>query len=359
MCVGKVIHGGALWQPGIRCVRDYDSVIAADVNDAWYPPSPRVLEAIAEWAPCANHSPDTACRRLVGALSDKFRVDAEAIRIGAGSSDLLHHIVMSSVRQGDEVLTLEPTYAEYAHAAALAGGRVRTVVLDPGAGFAADVEQIVEAVRRGPRLCVICNPNNPTGSVIPRAGLLRIVHAAAPETLVLLDEAYIDFRPEDSLFADVPDYPNLAVVRTFSKVYAMAGLRVGFAAIGEGFLTAFDEHGRPPWPVNLLGLRAAEAALEDDDFIRERVVECNQLKDQLIRDLLAPVIQSSTSYFLIDLAGSKLGAVDLLERLKSQGVFLREFSGFSDLWPDRFARVTIQSASNNDRIYLLINSLLA
>jgi histidinol-phosphate aminotransferase len=359
MCVGKVVHGGALWQPGIRCVGDYDSIIAADVNDAWYPPSPRVLQAIAEWAPCANHSPDTSCRRLVGALSDKFRVDADAIRVGAGSSDLLHHIVMSSVRPGEEVLTLEPTYAEYAYAARLAGGRVRTVVLDSGTGFVADVEQIVEAIRRGPRLCVICNPNNPTGSVIPRAGLLRIVDAAAPDTLVLLDEAYIDFRPEDSLFADVPDYPNLAVVRTFSKAYAMAGLRVGFAAIGEGLRRGFHEYGRPPWPVNLLGLRAAEVALEDDDFIRRRVVECNQLKDRLIRGLLAPAIQSSTNYFLIDLAGNKLGVGDLLERLRSQGVFLREFSGFSALWPDRFARITVQSAPNNERISLLLNNLFA
>jgi histidinol-phosphate aminotransferase len=236
---------------------------------------------------------------------------------------------------------------------------LRTVILDPGTGFTADVEQIVEAVRRGPRLCVICNPNNPTGSVIPRAGLLRIVDAAAPDTLVLLDEAYIDYRPDDSLFADVPEHRNLAVVRTFSKAYAMAGLRVGFAAIGEGFRRAFDEYGRPPWPVNLLGLRAAEVALEDDDFIRQRVVECNQLKDQLILGLLAPAIQSYTNYFLIDLAHRKLGAVDLLEGLRSQGVFLREFSGFSALWPDRFARITVQSAPNNDRISILINNFIA
>src|SRR5579863_8463402 len=173
--VGKVVHGGALWQPKIGGVRDYDSIIAADVNDAWYPPSPRVLEAITEWAPFANHSPDTSCRRLVDALAQKFQVGHDAIRIGAGSSDLLHHIILSLVGPGDEVLTLEPTYAEYAYAAKLGGAEVRTIVLDPDTGFAADVDKIVEAMRGRPRLCVICNPNNPTGAIIRRNDLLRIV----------------------------------------------------------------------------------------------------------------------------------------------------------------------------------------
>jgi histidinol-phosphate aminotransferase len=356
--VGKVVHGGTLWQPKIGRVGDYDSIIAADVNDAWYPPSPRVLAAIAEWAPRANHSPDTSCRRLIDALSAKFRVDREAVRIGAGSSDLLHHILMSSIRPGDEVLTLEPTYAEYAHVAALAGGNVQRLVLDPNAGFVPDVDEIVKAVRRRPRLCAICNPNNPTGSVILRKDLLRMVDAAGPETIVLVDEAYIDFSARESVFADVQEHSNLVVVRTFSKAYAMAGLRVGFAALGQGLRKPFDERCRPPWPVGLLGLRAAEAALDDDEFVASRVVECIQLKFQLTQDLQASTIPSCTHYFLLDLAGKVIAADNLLEKLKREGVFLRSLSGFSDRWPERFVRVTVQGATDNIRMQLLINKFL-
>jgi histidinol-phosphate aminotransferase len=356
--VKRVVHGGALWQPKIGGEGDYESIIAADVNDAWYPPSPRVLEAIAEWSPRANHSPDTSCRRLIDAASNKFQVDPGAIRIGAGSSDLLHHIIQSSIGPGDEVLTLEPTYAEYAYAATHAGGKVRTILLDPDAAFAADVELIMDAMRHGPRLCVICNPNNPTGAVIRRSDLLRIVEAAPPETIVLIDEAYIDFCLAESVFADVQEHRNLAVVRTFSKAYAMAGLRVGFAAIGQSLHKAFDGRGRPPWPVSLLGLRAAEAALEDDEFVRSRVAECVLLRQQLIQQLNVSTIPSSTHYFLLDLATSSIKAEALLERLESEGIFLRRFSGFSNRWPDRFVRLTVQSRWKNERISLSINILV-
>jgi aspartate/methionine/tyrosine aminotransferase len=109
------------------------------------------------------------------------------------------------------------------------GSQVRTIVLDPEMGFLADSDRILEGLSSSPRLLVICNPNNPTGAVIPRNDLLRIVAAAAPDTMVLVDEAYIDFCPQDSVFGFVRDHPNLAVVRTFSKAYALAGLRVGFA----------------------------------------------------------------------------------------------------------------------------------
>jgi histidinol-phosphate aminotransferase len=355
--VRKVVHGGALSQPGIATAGDYDAIIAADVNDAWYPPSPRVLEAIAEWAPRAHHSPDTSCRRLIDALAQKFQLERDAIRIGAGSSDLLHHTILSLLRPGDELLTLEPTYAEYGYAARLAGAEVRTIVLDPDTQFVAGPDRILEEVSRSPRLLAICNPNNPTGSVIPRSDLLRIA-AASPNTMVLVDEAYIDFCPQDSVLGDVQDHPNLAVVRTFSKAYAMAGLRVGFAALGADLREQFDHRGRPPWPVNLLGLRAAEAALADDDYLALRITECLRLKNELQAALLISTIPSVTHYFILDLAPTRLNASHLLEQLRSERVFLRDFSGFSDQWPDRFLRVTVQSPTNTALISSLINKLL-
>ena len=95
------VHGGALWQPNIRASTDYDSIVAADVNYAWYPPAPRVLEAIAQWAPRANHSPDTSGLALREAIARHFSISLGAIRLGAGSSDLLHHIISSRVSAGD------------------------------------------------------------------------------------------------------------------------------------------------------------------------------------------------------------------------------------------------------------------
>ena len=128
--MNHAIHGGAHWQPRIRTAADYAGIIAADVNDAWYPPAPEVLEAVATWAPHANHSPDTTGHALVEAIAEAFAVPVEAIRLGAGSSDLLHHLIAALAGPGDEVLTLDPTYAEYARVAHLCRASVRTVPLD-------------------------------------------------------------------------------------------------------------------------------------------------------------------------------------------------------------------------------------
>jgi hypothetical protein len=102
------IHGGALWQPCVHRVEDYARIVAADVNDAWYPPAPAVLQAVARWSRHSNHSRDTSCGLLARAVSKHFAIPEDAVRIGAGASGLLHHFIQSVAGTGDEVLTLSP-----------------------------------------------------------------------------------------------------------------------------------------------------------------------------------------------------------------------------------------------------------
>ncbi len=354
------IHGGALWQPQIQGVSDYDLIVAADVNDAWYPPAPRVLETLAEWSPRVHHSPDSTGRRLCEVISRHYAIPPESIRLGAGSSDLLHHIISSCLNPGDELLTLSPTYAEYARAAHLAAAQVRTIPLDPADRFQASADRVLEAVRPATRLIALCNPNNPTGAVLSRSEVLRVLDNLPEQTFVLIDEAYIDFAPDESLLGDAPEFENLAVVRTFSKAYAMAGLRVGYAALGARVRGRFDLRGRPPWPVGLLGLRAAEVALEERCYVQCRISEFGVLKSALQAAITeevpahalpkAAVLPSLTHYFLVDLEGTGVAVPELLGRLRDQGIFLRDLCGFCDLYHDRFIRITTQSAPDNPRI---------
>jgi histidinol-phosphate aminotransferase len=332
-----VIHGGALWQPRIRAAADFDTIVAADVNDAWYPPAPRVLETIAEWAPCINHSPDTSGRSLLDAIATHYGIPVESIVLGAGSSDLLHHIISCSVAGGDEVLTLDPTYAEYRRAALLAGASVRTI----------DINHLD---RSKPRLIAICNPNNPTGQVLARSELLRIVREVPRHTYVVVDEAYIDFAPEESLLADAPQIENLVVVRTFSKAFALAGLRAGFAVMGQRVRDLLDRRGRAPWPVGLLGLRAAETALQEYEYVRQRIAEYVQLKNELISQLPVPSLPSSTHFFLIDLESVRVSADDIENRMREPGIYLRNLCGFTTRGLDRYLRITTQGPDDNRRI---------
>jgi histidinol-phosphate aminotransferase len=331
------IHGGALWQPKIRAAHDYDSIVTADVNDAWYPPAPRVLETIAEWAPRVHHSPDSSGCLLIEAIAAHCGVPIESIRLGAGSSDLLHHVISSSVAGGDEVLTLDPTYSEYRRIAWLAGASVRAI----------DMSHLDQSK---PRLIAICNPNNPTGQVLTRAELLHVVRSVPRHTFVLIDEAYVDFAPEESLIADAPQIENLIVVRTFSKAYALAGLRIGYAVMGERVRDLLDRRGRAPWPVGLLGLRAAEVALEEQRYVRQRVAEFAELKNSLIASLPIATLPSVTHFFLVDLEGTGMTATAVLSHMSDRGIYLRGLAGFTNRDLERFIRITTQGPADNDRI---------
>ena len=185
-----------------------------------------------------------------------------------------------------------------------------------------------------------------------------MVQDAPQDCFVLIDEAYIDFAPEESLLRDAPEIKNLAVVRTFSKAFAMAGLRVGYTAMGQRIRTRFDQRGRPPWPVGLLGLRAAEVALEESCYVQQRIAETIALKNALVAQIGLPVLPSVSHYFLIDLQGTKVGAKELLARLAEQGIFLRDLCGFTRRDLNRFVRITTQSAAGNARIAAVLNQVL-
>jgi histidinol-phosphate aminotransferase len=193
--------------------------------------------------------------------------------------------------------------------------------------------------------------------------MLELMQALPARTFLLIDEAYIDFAPEESVLADAPLFPNVAVVRTFSKAYAMAGLRVGFAAMGSAAARCFDRNGRPPWPVSLLALHAAEAALEELAYVSRRVAECLALKAGLIAKLNAPSLPSATHYFLIDLKATGVPASRLLDCLRSRNIFLRDFEGFSagsdDRLPQRFVRITTQDRRGNRRIAEELNRIVS
>jgi len=361
------IHGGALWQPCVNSVEDYARILAADVNDAWYPPAPAVLQTIARWSRHSNHSPDTSCASLARAVAGHFAIPEHAVRIGAGASDLLHHFILSVAGPGDEVLTLSPSYAEYARAAKLAGARVKRLRLDAGDGFEANPEKILAAAGTNTRLIALCNPNNPTGRVLSRSRMLALMQALPARTFVLIDEAYIDFAPQESVLADAPLFPNAAVVRTFSKAYAMAGLRVGFASLGSAARKRFDRIGRPPWPVGLLALHAAEVALAESAYIAGRVAECLTLKAEVIARLHAPSLPSATHYFLLDLKDTGVAASRLLDCMRSHNIFLRDFAGFSAgsrrgqdaRLPQRFVRITTQNRRGNRRIADEVNRIIS
>jgi histidinol-phosphate aminotransferase len=299
---------------------------------------------------------------LIEALGENLGVDAGAIAVGSGSSDLLHEFVSCLAGPGGEVVVTDPTYAEYARSAVGVGAGVVTVPLSVEEGFAVPPERVMERVTGATTLVALCNPNNPTGRFMPREEVCRIAKLVPGNVFVLVDEAYIDYGSDASVVGDAAGLPNLVVVRTFSKAYAMAGLRVGYAVMGEEVRRRFATRVRPPWPVPMISMAAARTALREPEYVRRRVAETLALKEEMLSGLRGVrglrFVESGTHYFLVDAAGTGLRACEVVEALRRKGVYVRDCAGFGESMGERWVRITTQGREGNARIVAGVRELL-
>jgi histidinol-phosphate aminotransferase len=209
-------------------------------NEVPLPPTPPVLAAIAEAAAAGNRYPDLAVSGLTARLADALGVDAGRIATGCGSVSICQMLVQATCHEpSDEVLFAWRSFEAYPIVTQIGGATVRTVPLD--AEFRHDLDAMAAAVTPSTRLVMVCSPNNPTGTVVTREELERFLAAVGPDVLVALDEAYHEYVTDPAAVdgMDLLDaHPNLVVLRTFSKAYRLAGLRVGYAIAAPEVATA-------------------------------------------------------------------------------------------------------------------------
>jgi histidinol-phosphate aminotransferase len=342
------VHGGRGWCPGDA------PAVNADVNNVFYPPSPKVVAVIRELAAAVNHLPDPRCERLRSKIAALHRVDAQSIEVGNGSSELLQVILTGLVGRGEGATIFDPTYGEYERCLEYAGAQITKVRFPEGRSFESSPDLILSGVDASTRMVVLCNPNNPTGRVMSRTDILEVMRRVGAGVWVVVDEAYIEFSLAESLVADTTEWPNLFVVRTFSKAYALSGLRIGYVVMGEGAGEAFARLVRTPWPVGILAMTAAEAALDDADYVRDMLDAMRNLKDEFARGIngLGPfeALPSETNFFLVDSSRSGLTGSDLCRLLEKQRIFVRDCTSFGDSLRERFVRLTTRSREENLRV---------
>jgi len=249
-------HGGAFFEAiGSRFddLTRRHAVVNADVLDAWFDPSPGVLAALREHLPwLVRTSPPTEAEGLLAEVASARGVPRDCLVPGAGSSDLIFRALTRWLSPASRVLTLEPSYGEYDHVFRhVVGCRVDRLVLRAEDDFDVPIGRLADAIRSGYDLVVLVNPNNPTGRHIPARDLAPILADLPGATRVWVDEAYVDYAgPGESLERLASTTPNVVVCKSFSKVYALSGLRAGYvccvpeAARGLRDLT-------PPWVVSL------------------------------------------------------------------------------------------------------------
>jgi histidinol-phosphate aminotransferase len=266
-------------------------------------------------------------------LARGFGVKPSEMLLTNGVDDALRLLMETFVEPGSSVLVPEPTFSMYRFFAEVAGARVDMVRYDEAMRF--PLKATLKALRRAPRILFLANPNNPTGTLLDHAALIRILDAA-PRTLVLVDEAYFEFAGL-TVLPWIRRRANLVVSRTFSKAAGLAALRLGAlfatAKLADSMRRAFT-----PYPVNSAALVAAEAAARDKKFLRRyvnQVRESRWLLAQGLERLGARVFPSAANFVLADFGK---GAGRLVRRLAARGILLRDRS--SDFGRDGFVRIT-------------------
>jgi histidinol-phosphate aminotransferase len=240
-------------------------------NENPYPPLPAVLEVIASAAAEANRYPDMGATRLVHALAEYLHVPVEDLAVGTGSVGVLQQLLQSTVSPGDEVLYAWRSFEAYPILVQVVGGTSVRVPLDAAARH--DLTAMADAITERTRIILLCSPNNPTGPAVRRDELTEFLDRAPTDVLVVLDEAYREFVTDP----DVPDgidvyrqRGNVAVLRTFSKAYGLAGLRVGYV-VAPPAVAAAARACAVPFGVSTVAQAAAVASLAADGELRDRV----------------------------------------------------------------------------------------
>ena len=276
-------------------------------NETPYAPLPAVQQAAVDALGGLNRYPDPTNASLRTALSDRYGVPAHRIAIGNGSCDILLAAGEALLEPGAEIVYAWPSFSMYPHLAATSGARAIEVPLD--AGHRHDLDAMRKEITAATRLVIVCNPNNPTSTALPLEEIAGFVAAVPRHVAVIVDEAYIEFGllqdPDESIDL-LARHPNLVLLRTFSKVYGLAGLRVGFGLCGsEDFRIAVDQV-RQPFFCNAAAQAAATEALRHQDEVARRVernlAERLGLEDGLRRLGVEPA-ESHANFVWFDLPG--------------------------------------------------------
>ena len=312
-----------------RVGRSPEQIIKLDANENPYGMSPRAQVALAN-LPYGHIYPDPESRALRAALSIFTGVPTQNLLAGAGADELIDLIMRVTLDPGDAILNCPPTFGMYAFDADLNNAKV--IDVPRKADFSVDVDRILDAVQKhSPKLIFLTSPNNPDGSLLPESALQKLLTLPA---LIVLDEAYIEFAAPENLgktiskITDVPNRENLIILRTFSKLAGLAGLRVGYGAL-PSWLMPILWKAKQPYNVNVAASTTALAALEDTAYLKDTVSklvsERQRLFDELSRIPWVSPYPSNANFILCRITDR--GAAQLKADLAAQhGIFIRYFN---------------------------------
>ena len=343
----------SLARPEIQALHAYDAAEQVDdtvrlnANE-----SPTVSSADIFRRPL-NRYPEIRPQGLQAALSRRFGCASDQLLVTRGSSEAIDLIIRTFCRaEVDSILTPSPSFSMYRHYAELQAANIIEVATLRERDFAIDVDAMLAACSEVTKVIFVCSPNNPTGTPLPRTDLLRLLAARNDKSLVVVDEAYVEFGEQPSAIDLLGEYPNLLVLRTLSKALALAGVRCGAVAGAKDVIELLSAV-QAPYALATPVVECVEDALADEQLavaaVREVLTERSRLMTAIAEyDFVSRVWPSDANFFLV----RTVDAAAIMEHCKVNKVLLRHFGGeLSDC-----IRITVGSQSDNEALLSALNS---
>jgi len=347
----QVIHGGDIWnrrKPASQII-DFSS----NVNPLSI--SHKVINSIKKNLWRITLYPDTKYLLLRRTIAEYLDIDKENVVVGNGSTEIIYLFCEAFLNKGDKVLIPRPTFGEYEIAAKRTGAKVGFFDLDSAFKVAPD------KINYNSKIVFICNPNNPTSTLTPRRTIVEVLNRAKEQdVLVLVDESFIEFIPkpkDNTVVSLVREYPNLFVIRSFTKFFGLTGLRVGYG-MGSKEIVDLLNRIKPPWSVNCLAEVAAVAALHDKGLIKIRHVIAEErrfLFENLGKIKGFRPVKPDANFILVDVSSSRLSALDIKQKLLQWNILIRECSSFG--LPDHL-RIAIRSRKENEELVRSLRKII-
>ncbi|WP_084295155.1 threonine-phosphate decarboxylase CobD [Caldanaerobius polysaccharolyticus] len=354
-------HGGNIYKAAEQYGIDLDAIVdySDNVNPLGVPYSAK--EGILNNIDALSHYPDPEYKQLRKAISEYTSVDFENIIVGNGATELISLFI--KVLKPKKALVVMPAYSEYQRELEINGARVSHYVLKREKDYKGDVEELCAMVQ-GNDIVVICNPNNPTGTAFTADEMKRVAEASRIHgAYLMVDETYVEFTDDMSVYSSsgiLNEYPNVFIIRGFSKYFGIPGLRVGYAMTSDKELLRFINDKKDPWSVNLLADIAARSVLKDKDYIRrskdfmssERRFMASELKkiDKL------KVYDSVCNFFLCEILAD-IPAKEIARAAVKKGLLIRDASTFKYLGDKEF-RVCIKLRKENQLLLDFLKGVL-
>jgi threonine-phosphate decarboxylase len=315
-------------------------------------PSPRALQRLRRDLALIRFYPDTENRELRELVANEAAINGDCILFGNGATPLLH--LIPRVLKPRKAVVLEPSFTEYSSALVHEGCRIHRLLLGPEVGFQLDPGALFDILRRTrPDLLLLGNPNNPTGNVLPRQLLSELIDTCSERLIYLiLDESFLEFTPHPSCAADATKQSRLIVVRSLTKFWALAGLRIGYLVAHRSLVEKLAAK-LEPWSVNTLASAAAAESLRDAKY-RDKTLKLVRRERAFLTGQLAGLgwlepFPSETNFLLVRITAPGMTSTVLCKRLAERNILIRDGSSFPGLGR-RYFRVAVRRRSENLRL---------